>query len=338
MPKKREKVESRLNDDILLQWYAASDGVEVVPEGYVRQGEPTALPDGKFLYWDAMRYSSRSGFPVSEARKIIIPKGAESEQRIIRKDNAPELVADLLEARTTEDAVRLTEKYGPLREWSGIDCHERVIRCDSVEDWLDLSFTVDAALSLHSSIVKMDSSRYLESSADGKVFVFRRGDCCMSIPARGREGESDQILARRVLADILQTNMLRDASFRTMYSVLPSGQIGAFPEAVDLISLIWKIVESVQPSILNTPSISDYSLHRCRYCGVWDLRDGHESDPVPEPMCQDRKTGGWYHDRCKRNFEDEQRRIKRAAESGKEYKPRKGSKKPGPTWYRERRR
>ncbi|NCC58568.1 MAG: hypothetical protein EOM17_13215, partial [Synergistales bacterium] len=300
MPRKREKIESRLNGNILLQWYAASDGVEVVPEGYVRQGEPTALPDGKVLYWDAMRYSSRSGFPVSEARKIIIPKGPESEQRIIRKDDAPELVADLLEASTVEDAVRLTEKWGPLREWEEVRNPRSLpmpVLCDSVEDWLDLSFTVDAALSLHSSIVKMDSSRYLESSADGKVFVFRRGDCCMSIPARGREGESDQILARRVLADILQTNMLRDASFRTMYSVLPSSQIGAFPEPVNLISLIWKIVESLQPSILSTPSISDYSLHRCRYCGVWDLRDGHESDPVPEPMCQDRNTGEYYHDR-----------------------------------------
>ena len=340
MPKKREKVESRLNDDILLQWYTASDGVEVVPEGYVWQGEPTTLQDGKIVFWDSLKYVSRSGFRVNEARKIIIPKGAESEQRIIRKDDAPRLIADLLEARTTEDAVRLTERYGPLREWEEVrnpPTHPMPIMCDSVDEWLDLSFSVDAAVSLFTSIIEKDSSRYLEASAgEGKDFVFRRGDCYMSIPAKGREGEPDQLLARRALAHILQDNMLRYASFRTMYSVLPSGQIGAFPEAVDLISLIWKIVESVEPSVLSTPPISDYSLHRCPYCHVWDLRDGHESDPVPEPMCQDRHTGEYYHDRCKRNFEDEQRRIKRAAKNGKEYKPRKGSKKPGPTWYRER--
>lgn len=325
MPKKREKVESRLNDNILLQWYTASDGVEVVPEGYVRQGD--------------LKYVSRSGFRVNEARKIIIPKGAESEQRIIRKDDAPRLIADLLEARTTEDAARLTEKYGPLRGWEEVrnpPAHPMPIMCDSVDEWLDLSFTVDAALSLHSSIIEKDSSRHLEASSDGKDFAFRRGGCYMSIPARGREGESDQLLARRVLASVLQENMLRHTSFRTMYFVLPSGQIGAFPEAVDLISLVWKIVESVEPSVLSTPPISDYSLHRCRYCHVWDLRDGHGSDPVPEPMCQDRKTGEYYHERCKRNAVDEQRRIEKAAREGREYKVRMGSKKPGPTWYRDR--
>ncbi|NCC58780.1 MAG: hypothetical protein EOM17_14310 [Synergistales bacterium] len=337
MPKKREKVESRLNDDILLQWYTASDGVEVVPEGYVRQGEPTTLQDGKVIFRDSLKYVSRSGFRVNEARKIIIPKGAESEQRIIRKDDAPRLIADLLEARTTEDAVRLTEKYGPLREWSGIDCHERVISCDSVADWLDLSFTVDCALNLHRSIVEKDSSRFIETMGGDRFFIFRRDDTHMlPVPVMPWKGESDQLLARRALAHLLQSNMIRDASFRTMYSVLPSGQIGAFPEAVDLISLIWKIVESVEPSVLSTPPISDYSLHRCRYCHVWDLRDGHESDPVPEPMCQDRKTGEYYHERCKRNEVDEQRRIEKAAREGREYKVRMGSKKPGPTWYRER--
>jgi len=339
VPKKREKLKSRLNDNVLLQWYAASDGVEVVPEGHVRQGEPTTLQDGNVVFWDAVKYVSRSGFRVSDARKIIIPRGTKSEQRIIRKDDAPELIADLLEARTTEDTVCLTEKWGPLREWEEVrnpPAHPMPIMCDSVDEWLDLSFAVDAALSLHSSIIEKDSSRHLEASSDGKDFAFRRGDCYMSIPARGREGESDQLLARRVLASVLQENMLRHTSFRTMYAVLPSGQIGAFPEAVNLISLVWKIVESVQPSILDMPPISDYSLHRCRYCHVWDLRDGHEDDVVPEPMCQDRHTGEWYHDRCKRNFEDEQRRIKNAADEGREYRPRRGSQKPGPTWYRER--
>ena len=312
-----------MSRQVLFGWYAARDGVEVVPEG------------AGFRSWQAFR----DGFPTNEKRRLIVPRGTESVQRLIRHDDIPALLHDVLACTTEDAAVHNTEKWGPLREWPGaVDLWQRgAVLVDDVSAWLDLSFAVFCVSELHRSIIERSPQRHMAGKKQGaeRGFHIARGAHSLSFAVHGAPGDTESLFARRALAQELQRGV-DTARWRPEYHVIRTGEIRSLLVPCDLWSFVWKVVESFQPSVLDTPTATEYSLVRCEYCGVWDIANGHTDDAVPEPMRQNRYTGAWCHDRCRRNFDDERRRIARAEKEGREYRPRQGARVAGPSWLRER--
>jgi len=295
----------------MLHWWRLKSP-EIHQQGFFRTSGTTA-PDGSpgsDFFVSGRAFERRES--VDSPREIIT--FSEVESYTLLREEIATVISRVHAIENDADVLDIVREYGPLhlygewkeggvKKWTG-DLVKRGVdswiwRCDTPQEWRELSEIV------------------------GEVFGLLRA-------IEKRSPDTDAAKSR--LIDILSEHV-NNASVRTYYSVLPTGDIASTPGvAFNLYAAIWKVLEST----VVTSRATDYlRLRQCHYCDEWDFEKGGEGG---RRIRQRSDKSFWYHDGCQRN---EDKRIKdeaRAELEGRERESRPGARRKSPLDWAQKRR